>query len=296
MNRRRALAWAAALLALVAGLVALGHDWSPDDSLRRFQAGAPFRIGYAVEPPYAFLRNDGTVTGEAPEIARRIAERLGIRAIEWRQMDFAELLDALEAHRIDLIAAGMFITPEREARALFSLPTIHVRPGLLVARGNPRRIIAYQRAAGRAELTLAVLSGSVEEQIMRRLGVAEPRLLVVPDALSGRQAVESRLADALLLSEPTVRWMARNGQLGQTEMVVPPVEADQAYGATAFAFAPDARRLRDAWNAALGRYLGSPGHHRLLAGLGLADPAPSAPAPPAPAPAPSPPPQPDPPR
>ncbi|MEO0034359.1 MAG: hypothetical protein RLZZ501_382, partial [Pseudomonadota bacterium] len=70
----------------------------------------------------------------------------------------------------------------------------------------------------------------------------------------------------------------------QTEMVVPPAEADQAYGATAFAFAPDAHRLRDAWNAALGRYLGSPGHRRLLAGLGLADSAPS------------PPPQPDPPR
>jgi len=247
----------------------------PETPLTRFRDGKPFRIGYAVEPPYAFLLADGTVTGEAPEIAQRIARQIGISTIEWRQMEFGELLDALEARQIDVIAAGMFITPERQRRALFSQPTIHVRPGLLVVHGNPKGIASYHQVAERTDLRIAVLSDAVEEQIMRHLGVSEIRLLRVPDALSGRRAVETGLADALLLSEPTVRWMARTEQLGHTEMLVALTDSSDVYGATAFAFRLDAGSVREAWNAALRQYLGSPDHRALLAELGLScDPQP----------------------
>jgi len=273
--RRHVLVWGIAGLGALA-VWALGHEVDP---LSRLRAGAPLRIGYAVEPPYAFLRPDGTVGGEAPEIARRIAGRLGLPTLDWRQMEFGELLDSLDARQIDVIAAGMFITPERQRRALFSLPTIHVRPGLLVARGNPKRILSYREAAGRADLSVAVLSASVEEQIMRRLGLAEPRLLTVPDALSGRRAVESGLADALALSEPTVRWMARSERLGATEPVVSAAEPGDVYGHTAFAFRRDEAGLLRAWNQALKAYLGSPDHRALLAGLGLAAEPPFAPGP-----------------
>ncbi|SEH34962.1 transporter substrate-binding domain-containing protein [Magnetospirillum fulvum] len=268
MMPRRTLLGLAALCLGAAAVFALVRTDSP---LSRFRAGEPFRIGYAVEPPYAFLLADGTVTGEAPEIALRIARQIGIPTIEWRQMEFGELLDALEARQIDVIAAGMFVTPERQRRALFSLPTIHVRPGLLVARGNPKDIASYHQVAERNDLRVAVLSDAVEEQIMRRLGVPEIRLLRVPDALSGRRVVETGLADALLLSEPTVRWMARTEQLGHTDMLVALTDSSDIYGATAFAFHLDAGSVREAWNAALRLYLGSPDHRALLAGLGLSN-------------------------
>lgn len=266
MISRRAVLVGTGLCLGTGAILALVVSKTP---LARFRAGEPFRIGYAVEPPYAFPRPDGTVTGEAPEIARRIARQIGITTIDWRQMEFGELLDALEAGQIDVIAAGMFITPERQRRALFSLPTIHVRPGLLVARGNPKEIASYHQVAARADLRIAVLSDSVEEQIMRRLGVAESRLVRIPDALSGRRVVETGLADALLLSEPTVQWMARTEQLGHTDMLVAPGDSLEVYGSTAFAFRLDAGSVREAWNEALRLYLGSPDHRALLAGLGL---------------------------
>lgn len=106
-----------------------------DDSLDRLRSKGTITIGYAVEAPYAFLTPDGTVTGEAPEIAKVMASRLGIGHIAWRQVEFGSLLAELEAGRIDVIAAGMFITPKRADRASFSLPTFRVREGLLVPRG-----------------------------------------------------------------------------------------------------------------------------------------------------------------
>lgn len=245
--------------------------WERDDSLAQPLQAQRIRIGYAVEPPYAYLDAQGEVTGEAPEIARRMVQTLGIGNINWRRMEFGELIDALESGQIDVIAAGMFITPERQRRVLFSRPTCHVRPGLLVARGNPLRIESCQQAMARPGLRIAVIAGAVEEQILHKQGAAGVQAIVTPDALTGRLAVESGLADALLLSEPTVRLMAQQAQLGLTETRIAPANAglDNSYGRTAFAFRPDAHQLRDAWDAALAKYLGSPEHAAVLAKLGM---------------------------
>lgn len=256
-------------LVLVAGVAAaLAWAWQDrDDSLTRLQKEGVIRIGYAVEPPYAFLQPDGDVTGEAPEIARRMAVSLNVPEVEWRQMEFGKLIDQLEAGQIDVIAAGLFITDERARRVLFSDPTYQVRPGLLVTRGNPKRILSYRQAAERPDIRVAVLSGAVEEQIMRRLAVPTARLVAAPDVLTGLRAVETGLADVLILSEPTVRWMARGEQLGRTE-AVSAGEVD-VYGHTAFAFRKRDRQLRDAWNGVLRGYLGSADHRDLLVRLGL---------------------------
>lgn len=241
-----------------------------DASLIELQKTGVIRIGYAVEAPYAFLSPEGEVTGESPEIAKEIVGRLGIRHVKWRQVEFGALLAELEAGRIDVIAAGMFITPERAQRVNFSEPTFHVRQGLLVPKGNPRQLHSYQQAVRTVDIKIAVLSGSVEEERLRRLGIPDHQLLVVPDAFTGLVAVESGLVDGLALSSPTVQWMALRNQLGRTEMAQPfdpPMQAKSGY--SAFAFRREDRRLLAAWNAALKTYIGSPEHLALITGFGF---------------------------
>lgn len=244
---------------------------SRDASLSGLREAGVIRIGYAVEPPYAFLGPDGEVTGESPEIAKRVVAGLDISRIEWRQVEFGRLIDELEAGRIDVIAAGMFVTDERARRVRFSTPTFHVRPGLLVGGGNPRGIRSYRQAAA-GDFRIAVLAGAVEEQILRRLGVSDARLILVPDALTGRQAVESGLADALMLSEPTVGWMAAQDNLGRTERLgagSASTTGNDSYGQVAFAFQRGDRHLVEAWDEVLRAYLGGADHRALLNRLGL---------------------------
>ena len=116
---------------LIAGMVlpAVFMHLSGDGSFERLHRAGSIRIGYAVEPPYAFLKPGGGVTGESPEVAKKIVARLGIARIEWRQSEFDLLVDELESDRIDVIASGMFITSERAARVRFSEPTFHVLQG-----------------------------------------------------------------------------------------------------------------------------------------------------------------------
>ena len=125
-------------LALGLGLlIALILFRSPDDSLANLRARGVIRIGYAIEAPYAYLADDGNVTGLDPEVARMVANRLGIPRIEWRLMEFDALLAGLKSGQYDVTAAGLFITPERARQVIFSQPTFQARPGLLVNPAIP---------------------------------------------------------------------------------------------------------------------------------------------------------------
>lgn len=246
-----------------------------DTSLTRLQKAGTIRVGYAIEAPYAFLKPGGEVTGESPEIAKLIVARLGIPHIEWRLAEFEALISDLESGRVDVIAAGMFITPQRSQRVSFSEPTFHVLQGLLVVKSNPKQIHSYQQAATQTDIRLAVLAGSVEERLLRDLGVPDDQLVVVPDALTGRIAVESGLADGLALSSPTLRWMVLQDQQSLTEMAQPfeqSIVAQHArWGYGAFAFRKADVQLLSAWNSELKTLVGSPEHVRLISSFGMTE-------------------------
>ncbi len=270
LHRWTAIAVFALLLGLAAWLLLRPSD---DDALARARHTGTIRIGYAVEAPYAFLAPDGRVTGESPEIARLITTRLGIPHIEWRLTEFDDLLDGLESGRFDVIAAGMFQTPERQRRVAFSRPTFQVGPGLLVRKGNPLGLRSYADAARSSTARVAVVSGSDEEVRLLRLGCPTARLIRVPDANAGRAAVRSGEADALALSAPTLRWMATHPIAGLTEMVDSLVDAvGDGSAATAlggFVFRREDHRLREAWDAELASFVGSDEHRRLVGAFGF---------------------------
>lgn len=243
-----------------------------DTSLSRFQDGSPIRIGYSVEAPYGFVDATGKVTGEAPEIAKHILEKMGVKGIIWRQVEFHQLIGELRNGEIDVIAAGMFITPERAELVAFSSPTCHVLPALLVRTGNPAGLHSYQQVVASSAVRVAVLDESVEELLFQRLGVAESRLVRVPDIAVGRVAVESGDVDAFGLSAPTVRWMAGRGA-AQTEIASPfdspPDDLVKEFGFAAFEFRREDRALREAWNTVMADFIGSPEHTSLVAGFGF---------------------------
>lgn len=254
---RKRLALGVVLMAAgvaAAGVLALRLSAGGDDSLARLKRAGVIRIGYAVEAPHAFLAPGGRVTGQSPELARLVAARLGIGRTVWRLAEFSQLIDDLERDRIDVIAAGMYITPERARRVAFSEPIFHASQGLLVARGNPRRLHSYEDLRATVTLRVAVLAGAVEEDMLRRMGLAASQFVEVPDAATGRTAVETGMADALALSAPTIAWMAGREQLGKTEQAEPFRQPEPALrrscGYGAFAFRKGDRALLAAWNKA----------------------------------------------
>lgn len=258
--RRRLAAGVVALVLLGAGTAAW-QCWVRHPTLRRIEEAGRVRVGYAVESPYAFLGPDGRVTGESAETARLVAARLGWR-IEWVQTSFEALIPELLDGRFDLIAAGLFVTPQRARLVRFAHPELRVGAGLLVRHGNPKRLhgVGDFKAPG---VRAVVVAGSIEEQRLRELGLPQP--VSVPDARAGALALESGLADALVLSLPTVRAIARSHPALQAVAASDPIAA----ALVAAAFRPADPALLAAWNRAQAQVLASSAHLRAIAAFGF---------------------------
>ncbi|HQU82755.1 MAG TPA: ectoine/hydroxyectoine ABC transporter substrate-binding protein EhuB [Pyrinomonadaceae bacterium] len=260
---------------IVAALITLYIYNNHDASLAKIQTTKTIRIGYAVEAPHAFLNENNDVAGMSPEIAKYVANSLGAEKIEWKQTEFSMLFKELEAERVDVIAAGTFITPERARIVNFSEPIFHVRQGLLVAKGNPYKLNSYENFLQNKEVKVAVISGSVEQQFLKKAGVLEKQIVAVPDAATGRAAVENGNADCLALSSPTVNWMAIKDQLGKTEPAQPfnqfEISAENHSGFGAFAFRKEDKKLLNAWNAKLKEFMNTEDREKVFAKYGFTD-------------------------
>lgn len=260
-----ALIFTALLTVVALWVVRPGSEPTTADRLAQ---GGVLRVGFAVEEPYAFLDRHGRVTGESPEIFQLMAHRIGIERIEWVRLEFANLLPELRLGRIDAIAAGMFITPERELEAAFTLPTARVLPAIVVRRGEIR-IPPYPTLndLGRtASLRWSTVHDAVEHQMLQKANVPLPQIRTVPQAQRGLRMVAESDADAFAISAVTAaRLLYQNPQWALELRTV----MDGPSGSPAFAFRTTDASIRDAMNAVLLEYLGSDQHASLVSRFGF---------------------------
>lgn len=236
--------------------------------LRRVQEGDVVRAGYALEPPFALLDAEGKVSGEAPEVFRRVLARLGPGRIEWVHAEFGSLQHELAAGRIDVIVSGLFITPERARHMLFSRPTARVCPAFAVVAGNPLALHGHADLLRHPAARLGVIAGAVEHDEARLTGVPLERLVAFPDPWSALAALRSGRIDAFALSSVSLRHALAN--TGGLEVISPLVaEPAPLPGRPAFAFRPQDGDLRDAVDEVLGSWLGSREHIDLVARFGF---------------------------
>lgn len=247
-NNMAVVSRALLLIALVVLIVSLVVGTQRDHSLDQLQEHQIIRIGYAVEVPYAYVDDTGRVTGWSPELARQIAQQLDIARIEWIQVRFAELLPGLVEKRFDVVAAGLFITPQRVQQVAFSSPVQQVSSGLLVKAETELEPLSYADLVRHHKYTVAVLQNSVEHRRLQALGMPANRLLMIPDAYTGNIALKSGRADVLALSLPTLTAFFR---IEPERLRLLPLLTNgntQERDQVAFAFNLEAEQLLEAWN------------------------------------------------
>lgn len=266
--------WAAGIVAFGSALLAIAClDMDAADTSDRLRRDLPLRAGYAIEAPFSYMDERGAVTGEAVKVLERALARAGIERVEWVHADFGDLIHDLETGRIDVIAAGLFVTPERAARVAFTRPTALVRTGLLVPADNPRGLRALADVAADPGARLAVIEGAVEAKRASAAGIPEQRIVAYPDAGSAVHAVQAGRVAAFALSAVSLRAIvAGTGGKGLAIVTTPSTVAvadDPDSGLPAFAFRREDRALRDRVDAALATFVGSPEHIALVRPFGF---------------------------
>jgi polar amino acid transport system substrate-binding protein len=125
------------------------------------------RVGVTLFAPWAARANDGQLVGFEVDVARQLAADMGVEA-QLFPYDIDRLVPALEAGEIDLIAAGLTITPERALHVNFSAP--YAESGIGLATHVERTANVTDAAALDSEaITIAAVEGSVGAQLAQRL-------------------------------------------------------------------------------------------------------------------------------
>jgi polar amino acid transport system substrate-binding protein len=233
-------------------VLAQGDD---ESTLERARREGVIRVGFANEAPYAYAQLDGTLTGEAVEVAREVFERLGIPEMEGVLTEFGALIPGLDAGRFDVITAGMYITPTRCEQILFADPEYQIGEALLVEAGNPLELTSYEDIAANSDVTVGTGTGYLEYDYMTAVGVSEDQILTFPDDASGFAALQAGQIDAWTGTAPTLTVMLQNADTEDYELADPftqPVidgESVVSYGGAGFRV--EDADLRDAFNAEL---------------------------------------------
>lgn len=115
----------------------------------------------AAYPPFSFIDKNGKPDGFDVDCINWIAKEMGFK-VKHQPTDWAAIVPSLNAKKIDLIASGMSITPEREAAANFCTPYWQVIQ-YLVVRNDSKLTVEEALKPGRK---IALLRGSAESKWM----------------------------------------------------------------------------------------------------------------------------------
>jgi polar amino acid transport system substrate-binding protein len=187
-------------------LLALGavHTASARDLQQVLNSGT-LRVGVVLYAPWAVRAANGELGGFEIDVATQLAADMGVKA-QILPYDFAKLIPALEAGEIDIIAAGLAITPERALHANFSQP--YAESGISIA-AQTRRTASVTRLEDldKDSFTVAAVASSVAVELARRV-LPNANLRVFENVDAASAALVRGEVDAYLEDEPVPTFLA----------------------------------------------------------------------------------------
>lgn len=217
----------------------------------------------ATYAPASFFGPDGrTVVGFEADLATALGDVLGVD-VEFVVTGFDELLDDVDAHRVDVAMSAMTDTPDRQRRADF-VNYFRAGTSILVQRGNPRAIADLADLCGEV---VAVESGTVQvdllERSQRRCAGGQPiTVSTYPTNADALVELRTGRAAAVLNDYPPAAYLTTDPRTQADYQLASDTQYEP--GLYGVAVARDRRELRDAVQSALERLLASGVYREIL--------------------------------
>ena len=233
---------------LVAALLAVPAVVLAADAPRTVSPGTLSWGTTATFAPFEFQK-DGETVGFDVDLMAELARRVGLQSAVLG-MDFAGIVPAVAAHRIDAAASGMYITPARQ-EVLDFIPYLLIGNQLMTTPANPGHLVDKDGLCGHS------VAVPVNTQFEKRLeglsaactsgGKAAIDILLVPGSAVLALTVAQGRAGAGLTSNSVIAAMMVQSP-GSFVPLGAPFDTDTRLG---IGVAKDNPGLRDALQAAL---------------------------------------------
>lgn len=206
--------------------------------------------GFNGERPYNWMDENGELTGSEIEIARAVAEKLGIENVQGVAMDFDSFIPALQAGLVDTVMP-IFVRGERCETIEFAEPHLVEGQGAIVPAGNPKSIVSWDSIKSDGN-TIGVIAGTTPDTFAVEFGIPENKIVRFTDTTNMRSGMQAGRVDVIIEASSTIRELAESigGDYERlSEWVAPEGTSFDFYAA--YPFQPGASDLAEAWNEAL---------------------------------------------
>ena len=120
---------------MLAALLTVGAS-AEEDLLQKIQSRGTIIVGLEGDwAPWSFVDENDELMGFDVEVARAIAEKLGVEA-EIIPGEWDGLFAGMDAGRYDMVVNGVEVTPERTEKYDFADPYAYIRTALIVRGDN----------------------------------------------------------------------------------------------------------------------------------------------------------------
>lgn len=199
------------------------------------------RVGSETTFPPMEFSEDGKYVGFDVDLSNALAKEMGYDKMEFVSMGFDALIPAIQGKQIDMIAAGLVITPARKEKVLFSDP--YYESGLvMVVRKDYNEVntvedLANKTIGAQVGTTGATLGKEKPGTTVKELDTINQLFL----------ELQNKGIDVVILDKPVAQYFIKQGSGNDFKVVGDMVKNSSI----ALAFNSDNKDLQEKANAAL---------------------------------------------
>lgn len=199
-----------------------------EGSLALIRKNSVLKVGVAVNAPWVFRDSNGQWSGLEIDLLRQFAQDMGWK-LDLVPATWQSAIKDLLAHRFDILASGLSITPQRALSLKFSHPYGDYALGLVVNKQAIGTDDATKLQSGSSH-RIGVLSGTVTAATTKDY-FGQSKIVEIQDETQAIKDVRDGKLDGLMAEEPVPTALEKTypNQLRKLDV--------QTYGRTAHGFA-----------------------------------------------------------
>lgn len=190
------------------------------ETLKSIRSSSELKVGLtATQPPYSMMAKDSTIIGFEVDIAQKMADKMGVKLVPV-SMNFAELLPALKAGKIDVIMSGMTMTAERNMEIAFVGP-YHIAGKSILTFAQVYADAESADELNKGSIKIAVLKGSTSEDFVLN-NIPKAKLTSTDNYEEAISLVEKEKVNMLLAGNAIIKYtMFTNPDAGYVTLEEP---------------------------------------------------------------------------
>lgn len=216
---------------------------SQSGTLQSILEKGTLRVGVSLFIPWTLKTKEDQLVGFEIDVAKQLAKDLGVQP-EFHVFDWEKIVLALLNREIDIITAGMVITPQRALKVNFSQP--YDSSGIGLVTNIPlTKAFRGSEDLNRKEVLITAVTGTIAEDLARRV-FPKATIKTFPTSQEALQAVTIGKVHGYIEHEPITTFAA----LDHSDTVDEPLSKPLLETKTGFAVNkgdPDFLNFLNAW-------------------------------------------------